>query len=120
MPERSLPTGYTRIKKNLIGRVVESITVNPRSRGLLFLPGQCSASARPPAHQVKLVSTAVDNQGVSAEPIRRGTSDVHGDLRRHRPPRQPSFRLRRFDNDQCRKEHQQPSFGVMAMCVLPL
>jgi len=75
MPEHKLPVNYARIDENIAGPVLDSIEIHPRSRGVLYLPGQYSASSRPPAHQVKTVSSAPDGQGVHAEPVQRGTAE---------------------------------------------
>ena len=60
--------------------------------GKLYLPGEHSTGKRPPTHQVKVVSTDRDNQGVYTEEIQRGSAErytVSYDIWNHRDS--PSF-----------------------------
>jgi len=69
MPERkhNLPSLYDRLDDQITGDVADSIVIHPRSHGRLHMPGEWSTDNRPPGHQVKVTSTANDNQGVYTE-----------------------------------------------------
>jgi hypothetical protein len=59
MPERkhNLPTVFSRLDDQITGDVLDAIVIDPRSRGILYLPGEYSTGSRPPGHQVKLDSS---------------------------------------------------------------
>lgn len=69
MPERThnLQPGYDRLDDQITGPVLDSIVIHPRSHGRLHMPGEYSTDNRPGAHEVKITSTATDNQGVYTE-----------------------------------------------------
>ena len=69
MPElkHNLPDGYDRLEDQITGGVLDSIVIHPRSHGRLRMPGEYSTDSRPDGHQVKVTSTATDNQGVYTE-----------------------------------------------------
>jgi hypothetical protein len=69
MPGRkhTLPSVYQRLDDQITGDVLDSIVIHPRSHGRLHMPGEYSTERRPSAHQVKITSTATDNQGVDHE-----------------------------------------------------
>jgi len=75
MPERKhkLPTVFSRLDDQINGPVLDAIMIYPRSRGILCLRGEYGTDSRPPAHQVNVVSTDRDNQGVYTEQIQRGS-----------------------------------------------
>ena len=77
MPERkhNLPTALSRLDNQITGPVLDSIVINPRSRGILYMPGEYSTSSRAPAHRVEKTSTDPDNQGVYHEQIQRGSAE---------------------------------------------
>ncbi len=77
MPERThnLPTDYDRPDGQITGPVVDSIVISARSHGKLYLPGEYSTNNRPPAHEVKVVSTDPDNQSVHTEQVQRGSPE---------------------------------------------
>jgi len=77
MPERKhdLPTQFNRLDDQITGPVLDSIMIYPRSRGTLHLPGEYGTASRPPAHEIKVVTTDPDNQGVDIETIERGSAE---------------------------------------------
>ena len=77
MPERThnLPTDYDRLDGQITGPVVDSIVISARSHGKLYLPGEYSTNNRPPAHEVKVVSTDPDHQSVHTEQVQRGSPE---------------------------------------------
>jgi hypothetical protein len=94
MPERkhNLPTMFSRLDDQITGDVLDSIAIRPRSRGILYLPGEYSTSSRPPGHRVKLVRTDPDNTSVYTEQHQLGGPDhyvVNYDVWNHRDS--PSF-----------------------------
>jgi hypothetical protein len=62
MPERkhNLQSRYDRLDDQITGPVLDSIVIHPRSHGRLHMTGEYSTDTRPPAHQVKVTSTAAD------------------------------------------------------------
>jgi hypothetical protein len=62
--KHNLPTMFNRLDDQITGDVLDAIIIDPRSRGILYLPGEYSTDNRPPGHQVKLVSTDQDNKSV--------------------------------------------------------
>ena len=77
MPERKhdLPTQFNRLDDQITGPVLDSIMIYPRSRGTLHLPGEYGTASRPTAHEIKVVTTDPDNQGVDIETIERGSAE---------------------------------------------
>ncbi len=77
MPERThdLPTDYDRLDGQITGPVVDSIVISARSHGKRYLLGEYSTNNRPPAHEVKVVSTDPDNQSVHTEQVKRGSPE---------------------------------------------
>jgi hypothetical protein len=89
MPERkhNLPDRYDRLDDQITGDVLDSIAIHPRSRGILYMPGEYSTSSRPPGHRVKLDSTAPDNTSVYTKQNELGGPDhyvVNYDVWNHR------------------------------------
>jgi hypothetical protein len=89
MPERKhdLPTIFSRLDDQITGDVLDAIAIDPRSRGILCLPGDYSTDNRPPGHRVKLDSTDPDNTSVYAEQHQLGDPDhyvVNYDVWNHR------------------------------------
>jgi hypothetical protein len=74
-PAHHLPTDYDRLEGQITGPVADSIVISARSHGRLVLPGQYSTGNRPPAHQVKVVSTDPDNESVCTEQVQRGSPE---------------------------------------------
>ena len=56
--------------------MVDSIVISARNHGRLYLPGEYSTNNRPPAHEVKVVSTDPDNQSVHTEQVQRGSPNA--------------------------------------------
>jgi hypothetical protein len=74
-PAHHLPTDYDRPEGQITGPVLDSIVISARSHGRLYLPGEYSTGDRPPAHEVKVVSTDPDNESVHTEQVQRGSPD---------------------------------------------
>jgi hypothetical protein len=89
MPERkhNLPSAYQRLDNQITGPVTDSIVISARSHGKLHLPGEHSTDNRPPAHQVKIISTDPDNTSVYTEQRQLGSAErylVSYDVWNHR------------------------------------
>jgi hypothetical protein len=89
MPERkhNLPTMFRRLDDEITGDVLDAIVIDPRSRGILYLPGEYSTDNRPARHQVKLDSTDPDNGSVYTDQNQLGGPDhyvVNYDVWNHR------------------------------------
>lgn len=77
MPERKhkLPSCYERLDARISGPVIDSIVIDPRSRGRLYLPGGYSTEDRPPLHRVVPLSADSENQGVYTEQRQVGNAE---------------------------------------------
>jgi hypothetical protein len=89
MSERkhNLPTMFSRLDDQITGDVLDAIAIHPRSRGMLFMPGEYSTASRPPGHLVKITSTDPDNASVYTEQHELGGPDhyvVNYDVWNHR------------------------------------
>jgi hypothetical protein len=72
-----LPSRYDRLRDQITGPVLDSIVVYDRSHGRLHLPGQYGTDNPPPAHDIEIVSTDTDNQGIQTELIERGSPELY-------------------------------------------
>lgn len=89
MPERkhNLPTMFNRLDDQITGDVLDAIVIDPRSRGILSVPGEYSTDSRPPGHRVKITSTDPDNGSVYTDQNQLGRPDhyvVNYDVWNHR------------------------------------
>lgn len=89
MPERkhNLPTMFRRLDDEITGDVLDAIVIDPRSRGILYLPCEYSTDNRPPGRRVKITSTDPDNTSVYIEQHELGGPDhyaVNYDVWNHR------------------------------------
>jgi hypothetical protein len=77
MPERkhNLPTMFSRRDDQITGDVLDAIVIDPRSRGILYLPGEYSTENRPPGHRVRLISTDPGNASIYTEQNQLGGPD---------------------------------------------
>jgi hypothetical protein len=100
-PKHNLPTQFNRLDDQITGDVLDAIMIYPRSHGRLYLPGEHSTASRPPAHEIMVVSTDRDNQGVYTEQRLVGSTEhftVTYDIWNHRDS--PTFaRITLTDQD---------------------
>jgi hypothetical protein len=85
-PKRNLPTQFNRLDDQITGNVLDAIMVYPRSRGILYLPGEYSTTSRPPAHKVDIGTGEPGNPGAYTQENQPGSPDhyvVNHDIRNH-------------------------------------
>jgi hypothetical protein len=86
-PEHNLPTQFNRLDDQITGNVLDAIMVYPRSRGILYLPGEYSTASQPPARKVDIGTGDPGNPGVYTQQNQLGGPDhyvVNYDIWNHR------------------------------------